>query len=52
MAKFQSRIVLFNNESDNPTAPVLTGKLEIPVEQIDALLEELAESYAQEAYGC
>ena len=41
MASLSARIALFQNESDNPDAPTLTGRLEISVDQLDALIEAL-----------
>ena len=46
--QFNGRVALFDNRgSENPSAPAMTGKLEIPVEQLDALYEQLLEQDPQ-----
>ena len=46
-----ARVALFDNRnSENPKAPVMTGKIEVPVDQIDALYEQLLEQEVQ-SYG-
>ena len=50
MANLSARIALFQNESDNPDAPTLTGRLEISVDQLDALIEALIDQ-PESSYG-
>ena len=48
MTQFNGRVALFDNRgSENPSAPAMTGKLEIPVDQIETLLEQLLEQEPQ-----
>ena len=41
MSNVNFNAVLFNNENDNPKAPLLTGYVAVPVAQIDQLIELL-----------
>jgi hypothetical protein len=41
MANIQFNTVLFNNESDNPRAPLYTGYITVPVSRIDEMIELL-----------
>ena len=48
---FSARVALFDNRaSENDRAPVMTGKVEVPVDQLDALYEQLSEQDVQ-TYG-
>ncbi len=39
MSNIRYNTVLFNNQSDNPKAPLLTGYVTIPVSRIEELVE-------------
>lgn len=46
--QFNGRVALFDNRgSENPNAPAMTGKLEISLDQLDALYEQLLEQEVQ-----
>ena len=39
MSNIRYNTVLFNNQSDNPKAPLLTGYITVPVSRIEELVE-------------